>query len=157
YSGTGVTGGQFDPSVGAGSYVITYSYTDGNGCSNQVTANQVVDTLPTVIFPALAALCDNDNVITLNSAIPAGGIYSGTGVTAGQFDPSVGAGSYVITYSYTDGNGCSNQVTANQVVDTLPTVIFPALAALCDNDNVITLNSAIPAGGTYSGTGVTAG
>ncbi len=35
YSGNGVTGNQFDPSVpGVGTTTITYSYTDGNGCAS---------------------------------------------------------------------------------------------------------------------------
>ena len=39
--------------------------------------------------------------------MPAGGIYSGTGVSAGVFDPSVaGPGTYTITYTITDPNGC---------------------------------------------------
>jgi hypothetical protein len=33
FSGTSVTGNQFDPSIGAGSYTIIYNYTDPNGCS----------------------------------------------------------------------------------------------------------------------------
>ncbi|MFT6500759.1 MAG: hypothetical protein ACJASQ_000869, partial [Crocinitomicaceae bacterium] len=34
YSGTGVTGGSFDPSVaGVGTHTITYDYTDSNGCA----------------------------------------------------------------------------------------------------------------------------
>ena len=32
FSGTSVTGNEFDPSVGTGTYTVTYTYTDGNGC-----------------------------------------------------------------------------------------------------------------------------
>ncbi|MFO0434603.1 MAG: T9SS type A sorting domain-containing protein, partial [Sphingobacteriaceae bacterium] len=34
FSGPGMTGNTFDPSVGTGTYSIVYNYTDGNGCSN---------------------------------------------------------------------------------------------------------------------------
>ena len=34
FSGTGVNGNTFDPSVGTGTYAVNYSYTDNNGCSN---------------------------------------------------------------------------------------------------------------------------
>ncbi|WP_430931038.1 hypothetical protein, partial [Robiginitalea biformata] len=34
--------GVFDPSVGPGTYVITYSYTGGNGCSASATRNLTV-------------------------------------------------------------------------------------------------------------------
>jgi hypothetical protein len=44
YSGNGVTGGVFDPSVaGAGTQTITYSYTDANGCSAMATDTIHVD------------------------------------------------------------------------------------------------------------------
>lgn len=43
YSGTSVSGNQFDPSVGAGSYNLAYEYTDGNGCTNSDTLTITVD------------------------------------------------------------------------------------------------------------------
>ncbi len=44
YSGTGVTGSSFDPSVaGAGLHTIMYSYTDGNGCSGTDNHDIFVD------------------------------------------------------------------------------------------------------------------
>ncbi|MES2620697.1 MAG: T9SS type A sorting domain-containing protein, partial [Bacteroidota bacterium] len=42
FSGTGVIGNSFDPSVaGAGNQTITYTYTDNNGCSN--IASEVIE------------------------------------------------------------------------------------------------------------------
>ena len=44
YSGAGVSGGSFNPSVaGAGSHSVTYSFTDVNGCTNTSTQNVYVD------------------------------------------------------------------------------------------------------------------
>jgi hypothetical protein len=45
---------------------------------------------------------------------PAGGIFSGTGVSGSSFDPaSAGVGGpYTITYDYTDANGCSASSTS---------------------------------------------
>ncbi len=43
YSGTGVSGSDFDPSVGTGTYTITYTYTDANSCSNSTTSDITVD------------------------------------------------------------------------------------------------------------------
>jgi hypothetical protein len=37
FTGTSVTGNQFDPSVGVGNFPIVYTYTDGNGCSGSDT------------------------------------------------------------------------------------------------------------------------
>ncbi|MES2764037.1 MAG: T9SS type A sorting domain-containing protein [Bacteroidota bacterium] len=44
YSGTGVTGSAFDPSIaGAGTFTIMYNYTDGNNCSNSSSQSVIVD------------------------------------------------------------------------------------------------------------------
>ncbi len=43
FTGTGVSGSNFDPLTGAGTYSIAYDYTDSNGCSGTATDNIVVD------------------------------------------------------------------------------------------------------------------
>jgi hypothetical protein len=49
---------------------------------------------------------------------PAGGTFSGTGVSGNDFDPaSAGPGTFDIIYAYTDVNGCSNSDTVTVVVD----------------------------------------
>ena len=46
---------------------------------------------------------------TLSGGYPAGGTYSGTGVSGNMFDPSVsGAGDFTVLYSYTDPAGCTS-------------------------------------------------
>jgi hypothetical protein len=82
---------------------------------NPVTVNP----LPTVNLTLTPDLvCDYTTPFMLAGGNPSGGNYSGTGVSAGQFDPSAaGIGTHVITYSYTDGNTCSNSATDNIVVD----------------------------------------
>ncbi|MBS1634908.1 MAG: T9SS type A sorting domain-containing protein [Bacteroidetes bacterium] len=45
FSGTGVSGNSFDPSIaGSGTYTITYSYTDANSCSNTSAQTVTVST-----------------------------------------------------------------------------------------------------------------
>src|SRR5690606_12098816 len=49
---------------------------------------------------------------------PSGGTYSGTGVSGGSFDaPTAGVGTWPITYSFTDGNGCTGTAQSSIVVD----------------------------------------
>ncbi len=43
WSGPGVSGNTFTPSVGSGQHTITYSFTDSNGCQSSATDNIVVD------------------------------------------------------------------------------------------------------------------
>ena len=51
----------------------------------------------------LDALTNNDPDATI------GGIFSGTGVTDNEFDPSVGAGTYTITYAVDDSPPCTTE------------------------------------------------
>jgi hypothetical protein len=153
YSGTGVSAGEFDPA--SGTQTLTYEYTDANGCSEEATVTVTVNTPPTVTQDAIDALCENASPITLTGGSPAGGTYSGTGVSAGEFDPA--SGTQTLTYEYTDANGCSDETTVTVTVNTPPTVTQDAIDALCENASPITLTGGSPAGGTYSGIGVSAG
>lgn len=125
-SGTGATsyswsggisdGVSFTPAV-SGSYIVTG--TDGNGCTGMDTASVTVNSLPnvTVTLP-FTTICIDDGNATLSGGSPNGGTWSGTGVTGGAFDPSVaGNGPEVITYTYTDINGCIGSATQTVTVD----------------------------------------
>lgn len=100
-----------------GTYYVTV--TDPNtGCMGTDTIMATLNALPTVTFslPPVSP-CEDDASLTLSGGAPAGGVYSGPGVTAGSFDPSVGAGTHTITYTYTDANGCPNSATQAITVD----------------------------------------
>lgn len=63
-------------------------------------------------------VCVDDGAFALSGGSPAGGTYSGPGVTAGNFDPaSAGAGAQTITYTYTDSTSCTGTATSVIVVD----------------------------------------
>ena len=63
-----------------------------------------------LIVPAYVAISTAPFELTGGS--PAGGTYSGPGVSNGMFDPSAaGLGEHTITYSYTDVNFCENSAT----------------------------------------------
>lgn len=63
-------------------------------------------------------MCNYNAAITLNQGSPAGGTYTGNGVSGGQFDPATaGNGTSTLVYSYIDGNGCMNSATSDVVVD----------------------------------------
>ncbi|MBE0641133.1 MAG: right-handed parallel beta-helix repeat-containing protein, partial [Bacteroidales bacterium] len=159
YSGTGVAGGIFSPATaGVGQHIITYTYTDLNSCSNSASQPITVNALPVVALSPFNAVCVDVPAFALSGGTPAGGTYSGTGVTAGNFNPATaGAGSHTITYTYTDGNGCMASATATIQVNALPVVTLAAFNPVCVYNPAFTLMGGAPAGGTYSGPGVTAG
>ena len=152
YSGTGVTGMDFDPSVG--SQTLTYTYTDGNGCTNTATTGITVNTPAATSIDAVGNLCDNSSAVAL-TATPAGGTFSGTGVSGGMFNPSMGT--QTVTYVYTDMNGCSDTSAMMINVNPAPMVTLSAFSDVCSNAGTVTLSGQAPAGGTFSGTGVTSG
>lgn len=90
----------------------TYSVSgeDANGCENTALLTVTVNTLPTVtLAPFASPVCVNNAAVTLNGGSPMGGTYSGTAVTGANFNATTaGVGSTVITYTYTDANGCEN-------------------------------------------------
>jgi hypothetical protein len=150
YSGTGVSGGTFNPAMGT--QTVTYDYTDPYGCSFNSNYTITVNTAPMVSLGAFAAVCDNAGTIALTGGTPAGGTYSGTGVTGADFDPA--SGTQTITYTYTDANSCTNTDVQVITVNTAPAVSQSAISAVCSNSGMLALTGGSPAGGSYSGTGV---
>lgn len=118
FSGTGVTGNIFDPAQVSGSNTVTYNYTDANTCSGTATTTITVNQSPTVTLAAFTAICLQDGALSLSGGLPAGGVYTGTGIASGQFDPAVaGAGSQSITYTFQDVNTCSSAATQSILVN----------------------------------------
>jgi hypothetical protein len=99
---------ELDPSVtGSGMQTIEYSYTDQNNCSGSASQNVMVNSIPNVTLSGLNTsylLSDNPSVL---SGTPSGGVFNGTGVANGMFDPAVaGLGTHGVSYAVADGNGC---------------------------------------------------
>ncbi len=156
YSGLGVAANNFTSSVaGAGTHNIIYTYTDGNGCTNRDTSTITVNPLPTVTLAAQTSACLNTPAYALTGGSPAGGVYSGPGVVGSIFTAAnAGLGTHNIVYTYTDGNSCTNTATTTLVVNALPVVTQTALADICIDGASFSLTGGSPAGGSYSGNGV---
>jgi len=111
-----VDGSPFNPTASA-TYTVTG--TDANGCigTDQVIVN--VNPLPTVSMSpsTIDTLCANSGDPITLVGTPSGGTFTGTGVSGNLFNPNAaGVGTHTITYSYTDGNGCSNSISVDAVV-----------------------------------------
>ncbi len=155
FSGAGVSGNTFDPLVaGAGVKTLAYTVTNNEGCDATKKVEIVVNDVPTLSFTLPSSTCINAGTITL-AASPSGGIFSGTGVTGSQFDPTTaGRGTTTITYTLTTDKGCTSTTTANIIVNDIAALSLSLPASVCSNAVPLTL-TASPAGGTFSGSGVT--
>jgi len=90
-----------------GTYNVLVTNNYGCADSANVGLNVVEFPSPNINFDlSTDTLCENDASLEL-TASPLGGVFSGTGVSTNQFNPSTpGVGTYNLTYTYTDGNGC---------------------------------------------------
>lgn len=157
WTGPGIisaSSGFFDPSgLTPGTYTITYSIP--NGCVSTDTIDlSVVGPGTSSATPVTGQICTSDPAITLTGS-PAGGTWSGPGVTnglAGTWSPSTaGAGTHTLTYSFANCvTSSSITVTVTQSVNSSITPVFP----LCANAAPINLVAAT-GGGQWSGSGIT--
>jgi hypothetical protein len=110
YSGT------WSPQVNNTS-TTTYTFTPSAGqCANTQTMSVTVNALPQVTLAQFNDYCDTAGIVNLSGGSPSGGIYSGTSVSNNTFNTSIGIGTYPVTYSYTNNNGCTNETTQNLTV-----------------------------------------
>lgn len=117
-SGPGVSGSSFNPAGLSGNQNVIYSYTNNQNCTSLDTFVVAVNPLPnvniSVPLPSPTYCLNDQPTIT---AAPAGGTFTGPGMTGNQFNAgTAGVGNHTITYSYTDANGCDNSTTAQLTV-----------------------------------------
>ncbi len=102
-------------------------------CSGSVDGNASVTVVPpptVTLAPFTTSVCSN-TVYTLSGGNPAGGSYSGTGVSGSQFNAAVaGVGTHTITYTYGVGNGCQRSASQPITVISGPSIssFAPAVA-----------------------------
>jgi hypothetical protein len=155
----------FNPATaGAGSHVITYTYSDGNSCTASATTTIVVNPLPTATIAYASPFCAiGTGAVTITGQT--GGTFSSTAglvinATTGEIDLAASIpGTYTVTYSFSDGNGCSNITTTSVTINALPNPVITGEDPVCVSDGTSTgtytataggcnYNWVIPAGGT---------
>ncbi len=125
---------------------FTVLLTDGNGCTGtqdySITVNCPTPATSLTLTPN--PICNYGAPVTLAGGTPAGGVYSGTGVSNGSFDPT--AGTQTITYSYTDIYGCVSSDDDVLTVNQPPVVALGGPYTQCGG--TVTLDATL-AGATY--------
>lgn len=144
-SGNIVVGGLLDGDI------VTFTIEDQYGCPYEYTSSSFVGpAIPSITLQP--PLCVSDAPVQL-IATPAGGAWTGNGVSAsGLFNPAAaGVGTEVISYTPT---GCALTESINIIVfgPLDATIVNPG--AQCINANPVTLTAVSP-GGTWSGVGIT--
>ncbi|CAG5084361.1 PKD domain-containing protein [Parvicella tangerina] len=136
WSGTNITsGGLFSP-ITAGTFELIYSFGSGN-CETKDTMEFIVHALPVVDAGVDQNFCVSEPTFDF-TGLPAGGVWSGTGITdanLGTFDPAVATvGLHELVYTYTDPvTSCVNTDTAYADVHPLPVPGFTYNPIMCIN------------------------
>ncbi|SNC75851.1 gliding motility-associated C-terminal domain-containing protein [Hymenobacter gelipurpurascens] len=161
WSGPGVSanpggGFRFTPTAGlVGRQVLTYAVASTGICVSRRPLRITVLPDVAVSIAPIPELCIDATNITVQ-ATPTGGTWSGPGVLGNIFSPrQAGVGTHTITYTMSDTLGCG-VATRQIIVRALPQVTAGAPLTLCAYETqAIQLLGASPAGGTWSGPGVT--
>ncbi len=158
FSGSGVSGNNYDPSsITAGPHTITYTFVSVNTCTSKATdVMTVLDTTAVSLILADDQMCKNESAQAITLASPAGGTFSGAGVSGNNYDPSsTTAGTHTISYTLVNGNTCISKATdVMTVLDTTAVSLILADDQMCKNEDPQAITVASPAGGTFSGAGV---
>ena len=141
---------------------------DGTGCLDESSMTCLstpifVRSLPAVSLSGLPNFCNNDSIQTnMGGATPSGGVYSGPGVTDDgngmtfSFNPPIaGPGVHSVSYLYADANGCNNSTSDSIEITLNPTASLVTTSNYCIDAGPQISNGGTPAGGTYSGIGIT--
>lgn len=150
-NGTGILNGFFHPSVaGIGQHWIHFGNAGSYNCPVEDSMLISVNALPQISITPVDPPCINGSPINL-TASPAGGTFSGQGVTNSTFNPI--AGTTMISYTYTDQNGCT--ATANATIQVLAPIAIQisGLSSIycADDDPVNFTTNAIVSGVGVSG------
>jgi gliding motility-associated-like protein len=152
WSGTGVTGSNFNPASGT----QNVTYTVGNSpCDETMMISITVepDVDPSWTNPTICATGGSINLDLLITGTT-GGTWSGTGVTGNSFDPA--SGTQTVTYDV--GNApCAEQLALSITVEPDVDPSWTDPSPICAAAGSINLDALITGttGGSWSGTGVT--
>ncbi|UOQ72622.1 DUF7948 domain-containing protein [Hymenobacter cellulosilyticus] len=163
WSGPGVSaraggGYEFTPSVARlGVNVLTYSVASTGVCVSTRSLRVTVTPEVAPVFVPVPPQCAATSAAISLSATPAGGTFSGPGVSGNTFTPSLAqAGTHLLTYSFSDTTRCGS-VTQTVVVDPpRPVEAGPNLTLCSYETQPIQLTGFSPEGGVWSGQGVSA-
>ena len=154
-NGTSAT--TFNPNT-SGNYTIVYSYSDANGCSNTASRTLTVNQTTAVTITSSRDSINAGGSVSLTATNLPLGTYSwapGSTLSATNSQIVVATPTITTTYSVTGTNisGCPSTASKTIVVLSLPSVNAGNDTTLCQNSGSINLVGS-PAGGTWSGTGV---
>ncbi len=167
WSGTGISGTNFDPATGVGTYTLTYSTQPAPIATLCPSSSSITVSVSSITQPTISAAgpyCDSfaPQTMTVNPVGGGTGVW-GTSTTgsaisaAGVFSPASSIiGANTITYTLTNGPCVAVASNTIQVVHFISAALTGGTGPFCIYDAGTDLQTlAQNAGGIWSGTGVT--
>ncbi|HTA83604.1 MAG TPA: choice-of-anchor tandem repeat GloVer-containing protein [Bacteroidia bacterium] len=108
----GATTSNIDSITSGGTFTCTITNSKGVSLSASVIVPSYTVLNVSLNMTNSTMLCTGGAAVTLSGGSPGGGSYSGTDVSGGQFNP-VASGTFPITYTYTNGSGCTDSARQN--------------------------------------------
>ncbi|MFM8591294.1 MAG: T9SS type A sorting domain-containing protein, partial [Sphingomonadales bacterium] len=97
-------------------YLFRAAVTTSCGTIFSTNVALTVNTFPVISFSTVEELCLSDRPVAL-TATPAGGVFSGTGVAVGAFNPrTAGLGAKTVTYTASNA-GCQSTLSRSIIVE----------------------------------------
>ncbi|MEM1000895.1 MAG: FG-GAP-like repeat-containing protein, partial [Bacteroidota bacterium] len=137
----------FTPAAaGVGTTPIVYTVNSPAGCTYSRSEIYVVNARPGVSMAPIPLLYNDTDPPQSLSGTPAGGSFSGPGVTGNSFAPAIAmVGLHPIVYTYADPNGCVGRDTVLvEVIGPNSATIQGILGLFCANDTGTYALSGVP-------------
>ncbi len=145
---------------GWGTYTITLSATDNNGCTNNVSQNVDIHPAPVISISSTGVCLGSATTFTNSSAIPSGSItgwawdFNADGITDNSTQNAsttyTSSGTYNVIISAASNYGCVFTTTVQAVVNALPTANFSATNNCLHIPSVFANNSTAPNGSSIT-------
>lgn len=145
-TGNGIIGNTFNPATaGVGTHWIHIGNAGLYNCPVEDSLQIQVHALPEISILNPGPLCIDEATISL-SAVPAGGVFSGPGVSNNTFNPSVGTAP--IVYEFSDTWGCTSIKNDTIDVQTPELIVLTGLEEYnCVSDSAYSFScNGIPSG-----------
>jgi gliding motility-associated-like protein len=156
WSGTGVSGGFFNPAGLSGTYQITYTV-GSYPCADSVTNNINVYDSPSAAWSPPGPICSTDSPFDLNQFVTgvSGGTWSGIGVSGTFFHPDGLSGSVNVTYTAETPYCMSSEMHQINIIEAM-SAQWTSPAGVCSNENDLLLELFITGntGGIWEGAGI---
>jgi gliding motility-associated-like protein len=143
-----------------GTYPVSLTATDNNGCTNNTSQNISVQPVPVIAASAPAVCLGGATLFSNTSNIPSGSItgwswdFNADGIidntTQTPATTYSASGTFNVIISATSAYGCVSTNTIQVVVNALPTANFTAANACLHTPSVFTNNSIAPTGSAIS-------